>query len=134
MSQNFDLGPSFYSMKCRKWENRGSETFNAPPPSRQGQTFHAPPFKCWKFYSPPPLHYGFNFKLLRKNYPKTLCASSSAWLKLVLPSPLSQGRIQGGEGGSWGSGPPPPFRGTPKLHKGGKNVARMRANTPNFST
>ena len=26
-----------------KWENRGSETFCAPPPSRQGKTFRAPP-------------------------------------------------------------------------------------------
>ena len=34
-----------------------------------------------------------------------------------------QGRIQGG--GSWGSGPP--LLGTPKLHKEGKNAARVRA-------
>ena len=32
-----------------KWENRGSETFCAPPP----QTFHAPPFKEWKLFVPP---------------------------------------------------------------------------------
>ena len=44
----------------------------------------------------------------------------------------NQGRIQGG--GSWGSGPPPPFWGTPKLHKEGKNGARVRANGPHFST
>ena len=37
-------------------------------------------------------------------------------------------------GGSWGSGPPPPFWGTPKLHKEGKNVPRVRAKTPHFST
>ena len=43
-------------------------------------------------------------------------------------------RIQ--EGGSWGSGPPhPPFWGTPKLHKEGKkNIMRVRAITPHFST
>ena len=35
-----------------KWENRGSETFCAPP-SRQGKTFRAPPFKEWKLYAPP---------------------------------------------------------------------------------
>ena len=44
----------------------------------------------------------------------------------------------GSRGGSWGSGPPPPlpppFWGTPKLHKEGKNGARMRAKTPHFST
>ena len=26
----------------------------APPPSRQGITFHAPPFKGWKLFVPPP--------------------------------------------------------------------------------
>ena len=36
-----------------KWENRGSETFCAPP-SRQGKTFHAPPFKEWKLLRAPP--------------------------------------------------------------------------------
>ena len=36
-----------------KWENRGSETFCAPP-SRQGKTFSAPPFKEWKLFAPPP--------------------------------------------------------------------------------
>ena len=35
-----------------KWENRGSETFCAPP-SRQGKTFCAPPFKDWKLFAPP---------------------------------------------------------------------------------
>ena len=40
-----------------KWENRGSETFCAPP-SRQGKTFRAPPFKEWKLFVPPPLQYG----------------------------------------------------------------------------
>ena len=39
-----------------------------------------------------------------------------------------------GGGGSWGSGPPPLFLGTPKLHKEGKNVARMRTKTLHFST
>ena len=37
-----------------KWENRGSETFCAPP-LRQGKTFRAPPFKEWKPYAPPPI-------------------------------------------------------------------------------
>ena len=39
-----------------KWENRGSETFCAPP-SRQGKTFRAPPFKEWKLFVTP-LQYG----------------------------------------------------------------------------
>ena len=30
-----------------------------PPPSRQGKTFCAPPFKEWKLF-PPPLQYGLN--------------------------------------------------------------------------
>ena len=29
----------------------------APPPSRQGKTFCAPPFKGWKLFAPPH-HYG----------------------------------------------------------------------------
>ena len=40
-------------------------------------------------------------------------------------------------GGGWGPGgqdSPPPFWGTPKLHKEGKNVARMGANEPHFSS
>ena len=41
--------------------------------------------------------------------------------QIFLDSTL-QGRIQG-EGGFWGS--PPPFLGTPKLQKEGKNVARV---------
>ena len=44
-----------------------------------------------------------------------------------------QGRIQGG--GVLGvRTPPPPFWGTPKLHKEGKNVARVPAKMPHFST
>ena len=41
-----------------KWENRGSETFCAPPPPlRQGKTFCAPPFKELKlFHAPPPFN------------------------------------------------------------------------------
>ena len=39
-----------------------------------------------------------------------------------------------GGGGPGGQDPSPPFWGTPKLHKEGKNVARMRANGPHFST
>ena len=44
---------------------------------------------------------------------------------------VTQGRIQGGGGPG---GQDPPFWGTPKLHKEGKNGARMRAKTPHFST
>ena len=40
---------------------------------------------------------------------------------------ITQGRIQGG-------GVLNPFWGTPKLHKEGKNVARVRAKTPHFIT
>ena len=37
-----------------KCENRGSETFCAHPPLKQGKTFRAPPpFKEWKLYTPP---------------------------------------------------------------------------------
>ena len=39
-----------------KWENRGSETYCVPPPSRQGKTFCAlppPPFEDWKLFAPP---------------------------------------------------------------------------------
>ena len=42
-----------------------------------------------------------------------------------------QGRIQGGGGPG---GQDPPFWGTPKLHKEGKNGALVRAKTPHFST
>ena len=42
-----------------------------------------------------------------------------------------QGRIQGG--GVLGVRTPP-FWGTPKLHKEGKNATRVRAKTPHFST
>ena len=77
-----------------KWENRGSESFCAPPPhpSRQGKTFHAPPpaptlKECKLLHTPPPPAsiYGKNVKLLSKNYPKTFSAPPSAWLKLFLP-------------------------------------------------
>ena len=37
-------------------------------------------------------------------------------------------------GGGDPGGQDPPFWGTPKLHKEGKNVARVRAKTPHFST
>ena len=43
-------------------------------------------------------------------------------------SPVFPGADPGGGGG--GPGGP----GTPKLHKEGKNVARVRAKTPHFST
>ena len=36
-----------------KWENRGSETFCAPP-SRQGKTFCPPPFYRVAFFCAPP--------------------------------------------------------------------------------
>ena len=48
-----------------------------------------------------------------------------------------QGRIRGGGGVSCGSGPPssPSFWGPPNfIKRGGKNVARMRANTPYFGS
>ena len=64
--------------------------FCAPPPSRQGKTFRPPPFKEWKLFATP-LKYGLNFKLLRKNYPKTFCAPPSAWLKLFPSPPLFVG-------------------------------------------
>ena len=44
----------------------------------------------------------------------------------------TQGRIQGA--GPGGQDPPPPFWGTPKLHKEGQNVVRMLEKTPRFST
>ena len=47
---------------------------------------------------------------------------------------LSQGRKGGGGGGRTPSGHTPLFLGTPKLHKKGKNVTRIRAKTPRFST
>ena len=37
-------------------------------------------------------------------------------------------------GGGGPGGQDPPFWGTPKLHKEGKNGARVRAKTPHFST
>ena len=39
-----------------------------------------------------------------------------------------------GGGGSWGSGPPPPFWETPKFNKEEKNVTRVHSETPRFST
>ena len=44
------------------------------------------------------------------------------------------GADPGGSGPGGQDTPPPPFWGTPKLHKEGKNVARMLAKTPRFST
>ena len=44
---------------------------------------------------------------------------------------ILQGRIRGG-GGPGGQGPL--LLGTPKLHKNGKNVARVPAKTPRLST
>ena len=71
-----------------KWENRGSETFCAPPQDSV-KLSAPPPFKEWKL-SAPPLQYGSNFKLQHKNYPKTYCAPPSEWPKLF-PSPLFVG-------------------------------------------
>ena len=42
------------------------------------------------------------------------------------------GGVQGG--GVLGVRTPPPFMGTPKLHKEGENVALVRANEPRFSS
>ena len=69
-------------------EHRGSETFCVPP-SRQGKTFCNYLLKSGNFERPPPLQYGLNFKLLHKNYPKTVCAPPPplAWLKLFPPPP-----------------------------------------------
>ena len=50
---------------------------------------------------------------------------------------LRKGEVQVTRGGSRGGGPggqDPPLLGTPKLHKEGKNGARVRAKTPHFST
>ena len=80
--------------------------FPLPPPSRQGKTFRAPPFKEWKLFAPP-LQYGYNFKLLRKNYPKTFCAPPSAWLKLFPPPPFHRGKLH--------VPPPLPFCSPPPL-------------------
>ena len=56
-----------------------------------------------KFFTlPPPLQYGPNFKLPRKNYPKTLCDPPSAWLTPP-PPPLHRGKT------SHASPPPLPF-------------------------
>ena len=43
-----------------------------------------------------------------------------------------RGRSRGG--GGPGGPDPPPFWGTHKLHKEGKNVARVHGKTPHFST
>ena len=58
-------------------------------PSRQGKTFHSPPplLKSGNFLCPPPLQYGLNFKLPRKNHPKTFCVPPPAWLKHFPPPP-----------------------------------------------
>ena len=47
---------------------------------------------------------------------------------------FSTGADPEGGGGGWGSGPQPPFWGTPKRLKEGKNVACMWMNGPHFST
>ena len=60
-----------------KWENRGCETFRAPP-SRQGKTFRAPLFKEWKLFAPP------------YNMGKTLSYRVKSTPKLFVP-PLQHG-------------------------------------------
>ena len=62
----------------QKWENRGSETFCAPP-SRQGSTFCAPPLKEWKLVVPP------------CNMAKTSSYRVKTTPKLFAPPPSRQG-------------------------------------------
>ena len=63
-----------------KMGNSRVRNFFAPPPPQDSNTFRAPPpFKVWKLFILP-LQYGYNFKLLHKNYRKTCC-----------PSPLQHG-------------------------------------------
>ena len=60
-----------------KWDNRGSETFCAPP-SRRCKTFRAPPFKMWKPFVPPPPPPPFSLA-------KTLCPPFSGKTSLAPP-------------------------------------------------
>ena len=65
---------SIESLEATKWENRGSETFCAPP--QDSVKLFAPPpppFKECKRFAPL-LQYGSNLKLQHKNYPKSFCA------------------------------------------------------------
>ena len=57
------------------------------PPTQDGKSFRAPPFKEWKLHAPP-LQYGSNFKLPRKNYPKTFCAPPFRMAKTFPPPPV----------------------------------------------
>ena len=58
----------------------------APPPSRQGKTFRAPPFKEWKLYAPPPPYNMAKTSSYRvKSTPKLFVPPPSEWLKLFLP-------------------------------------------------
>ena len=41
-----------------KMEKSPVRNFMHPPPSRHGKSFHAPLFKEWKLFAPPPLQYG----------------------------------------------------------------------------
>ena len=52
----------------------------APPPSRQGKTFRAPPFKEWKLFAPPPY-----------NMAKTSSYCIKTTPKLFAPPPLQHG-------------------------------------------
>ena len=72
-----------------KWENRGLETFCAPPPSRQGKTFCAPPpFKRWKHFARLPPSPWLKLQASVLKLPQNVCAPPSAWLKLFMPPPL----------------------------------------------
>ena len=64
-----------------------------------------------------------------RSHSTTYRHTSSRWAdKFVLIKP------RGGSRGDPKTPPPPPFWGTLKLHKEGKNLAGLRANTPRFST
>ena len=61
--------------------------------------------------------------------------SKGCILKLCTGIVIRQGRIHVGGGGVLGvMTPPPPFWGTLKLHKEGKNVTRKHANATRFTT
>ena len=59
---------------------------------------------------------------------------ASDYRERILTSPPSIPPGSDPGGGVLGVRTPPPLLGTPKLHKEGKNVVRVRANTPRFIT
>ena len=78
------------ALKCRHVDFRDWSLITGRGGYKMGKSrvkLFAPPLLKSGNFSHPPLQYGF--KLLRKNYPKTLCAPPppSAWLKLF-PPPL----------------------------------------------